>query len=150
MGPNNRQSTAAGPTFPTSVGLPADVREKTIALLNPVMADLFDLYSQTKQAHWNVKGMYFAQLHELFDDAAAEVLPFVDEVAERVTAVGGYATGTARMASKASRLPEYPVEAVNGADHLKALVDGSRSWRTRYGRASTNRPASATPTPPTC
>ena len=54
-------------TYKTRIDLPAEVREQVITLLNQHLADTFDLYSQAKQAHWNVKGPEFFQLHELFD-----------------------------------------------------------------------------------
>jgi starvation-inducible DNA-binding protein len=59
--------------FKTKNDLPAELREPIVALLNQQLADTFDLQSQTKQAHWNVKGMHFFQLHELFDKLAEEV-----------------------------------------------------------------------------
>jgi len=92
-------------------------------LCNQRLADSFDLYSQLKQAHWNVKGKDFFQLHTLFDTLAANVLEHVDLIAERTTALGGYATGTARMAAANSALPEYPTDAVDGPDHVRALVE---------------------------
>ena len=67
--------------------------------------------------------MDFYQLHEFFDDLAEELLGFVDEIAERVTALGGTATGTARMAAAASRLPEYGLNLVDGRDHVEALAE---------------------------
>jgi len=94
-----------------------------IQLLNGRLADTADLYSQVKQAHWNVKGSDFYQLHELFDQLAGEVFPFIDLIAERATALGGLALGTSRMAAAASTLPEYPLEAADGQGHLKALID---------------------------
>jgi starvation-inducible DNA-binding protein len=117
------QANAKTRNFRTSVGMKPDVREKSVALLNQHLAACFDLYSQTKQAHWNVKGMDFIQLHELFDELAETVLPFVDLIAERVTTLGGYATGTTRMAAADSKLPEYPTNATQGKDHLEALVE---------------------------
>ncbi|HSF58451.1 MAG TPA: DNA starvation/stationary phase protection protein Dps, partial [Candidatus Binatia bacterium] len=42
-------------TYKTRIDLPAEVREQVITLLNQHLADTFDLYSQAKQAHWNVK-----------------------------------------------------------------------------------------------
>jgi starvation-inducible DNA-binding protein len=108
--------------FSTKNDLTPDVREKAIALLNQHLADTSDLYSQTKQAHWNVKGMHFFQLHELFDKLAEEVEEYIDLIAERVTALGGTAQGTARMAAEASRLPEYPRDAVGGRQHVEALT----------------------------
>lgn len=109
-------------TFPTRIDLAPGARNKSIALLNQVLADTFDLYSQTKQAHWNVKGLQFFQLHELFDTLAESLEDQVDLIAERVTALGGTALGTARMVSVASRIPEYPMHAVEGRQHLELLA----------------------------
>ena len=77
-------------TYRTRVDLPSEVREQMITLLNQHRADTFDLYSQAKQAHWNVKGPEFFQLHELFDKLADEAEGYVDLIAERVTALGGH------------------------------------------------------------
>lgn len=107
--------------FPTRIDLPEDARQELVALLNQQLADNADLYSQVKQAHWNVKGLHFRPLHELFDDLADGIQGFTDELAERATALGGYATGTVRMAAEASTLPEYPVDAVDGNAHLEAV-----------------------------
>jgi starvation-inducible DNA-binding protein len=109
--------------FATRIDLPADKRAQLIELLNQQLADTFDLYSQTKQAHWNVKGSDFYQLHELFDELAAQVLEYVDMIAERATTLGGMAMGTARMAAANSRLEEYPADAVDGLQHVEALAE---------------------------
>lgn len=110
-------------TFKTRIDLPADRREKLIALLNQQLADTFDLYSQSKQAHWNVKGPQFHQLHELFDDLAEELQGYTDLIAERATALGGTALGTVRMSAEASRLNEYPLDAGGSMQHVEALAE---------------------------
>jgi starvation-inducible DNA-binding protein len=110
-------------TFTTHIDIPAEKREVLIRTLNASLADTFDLFSQIKQAHWNVKGKDFIQLHLLFDEIAAEIEEFVDEIAERVTTLGGYANGTVRMAAANSSLPEYPTDAVEGMKHVAALVE---------------------------
>ncbi|MEB3287956.1 MAG: DNA starvation/stationary phase protection protein Dps [Vampirovibrionales bacterium] len=112
--------------FPTRHDLSETVRQEVGNFLNQVLATTSDLYSQIKQAHWNVKGKDFIQLHELFDELGEEVSAYVDDVAERVTALGGTAFGTNRMSAEASLIKEYPVEAVEGREHLTALAD-------RYG-----------------
>ena len=99
------------PTFPSHIGLPESDRQILIELLNGRLADTADLYSQVKHAHWNVKGPNFFQLHQLFDQLAAELIPYIDLIAERATALGGAAMGTTRLAAANSLLPEYPVEA---------------------------------------
>ncbi|MEN9248892.1 MAG: DNA starvation/stationary phase protection protein Dps [Gloeomargarita sp. GXS_bins_116] len=109
--------------YPTRLDLSAEVRSQVIAILNQALANTLDLYTQTKQAHWNVKGSDFYALHELFDEMAGELLEYVDDLAERVTALAGVAQGTVRMVAQASQLPEYPADAVNSKDHLVALAD---------------------------
>jgi starvation-inducible DNA-binding protein len=107
----------------TSIDLDVETRQQIVALLNQQLADTFDLYSQTKQAHWNVKGPQFFQLHELFDKLAAELLDHVDTIAERSTTLGGTALGTARMAAANSRLPEYSAVTIAGRESVEALVE---------------------------
>lgn len=119
----------------TSHDLPRDTRDRMISLLNRQLADTFDLYSQVKQAHWNVKGPNFQQLHELFDEVALGVLPFVDEIAERATALGGAARGTARMTAATSRLEELSAEAIDGPDAVEAVA------KALAGAAATTRAA---------
>ncbi len=109
--------------FDTKIGIDEPERRELIALLNRQMAANLDLYTQAKQAHWNVKGMDFFQLHELFDQLAAAVEPFTDDLAERATALGGVARGTVRMAAGATELAEFPDDAVGGREHLEVVRD---------------------------
>ena len=115
--------------------IPLEIRDQMVTLLNQQLADTFDLYSQTKQAHWNVKGSEFFQLHELYDKLAEEVLAYIDLIAERATSLGGTAEGTARMAAANSRLPEYPADEAGSHHSVDLLAE-------RYaGLAATTRAA---------
>ena len=105
----------------TQIDLAQDRRAALVELLNPSLADLTDLYLQTKHAHWNVKGPNFIALHELFDKIAEAVEEHIDDVAERVTALGGTAEGLLGAVAQRTRLPKYPANAVNGLDHVRAL-----------------------------
>src|SRR5688572_21847337 len=116
---------------PTRNDLPANVREQMVNLLNQNTFDAFDLYSQVKHAHWNVKGRDFFQLHELFDALAAKLLGHIDTMAERATALGGTATGTVRATAAASRIPEFPTDVFEGMRQVEALSD-------RYARLAAN------------
>jgi len=116
-------STSLNRQFETGVDLTDDVRTAMIILLNEQLAANFDLQSQVKQAHWNVKGIHFYPMHLLFDELAAHLAELTDEIAERVTAIGGYAMGTVRMAAENSTVPEIPTDINSGADYVKALVD---------------------------
>jgi starvation-inducible DNA-binding protein len=110
-------------TFTTRIDIPESSRADLVELLNARLADTFDLYSQLKQAHWNVKGSDFIQLHLLYDEIAESVIEYVDAIAERATALGGLALCTARMAAAASTLAEYPIGAVEGMDTVAAVSD---------------------------
>ena len=110
-------------TFTTHIDIPAEKRHALIETLNRHLAETLDLYTQVKQAHWNVKGKEFYQLHLLFDEIAEEIEPFIDLLAERVTLMGGYALGTARMAAEHSTLPEFPTDLTEGREHIEALVE---------------------------
>ena len=105
----------------TKIDIAKGKREKLIAILNQRLADASDLKSQAKQAHWNVKGMNFIALHELFDKVGTELDPIVDDIAERVTTLGGTALGTVRTAAQNSSLAEYPLEITDGPAHVDAL-----------------------------
>jgi starvation-inducible DNA-binding protein len=106
---------------PTKNDLSAKIRKGVIELLNARLADLIDLQLQTKQAHWNVKGPNFIALHELFDSIAGEILPYIDDTAERIVQLGGTADGTLGGVAKRTELKGYPVGAVSGEEHVEAL-----------------------------
>src|SRR5438270_1946509 len=107
--------------FKTKNDIPEATRVKVVELLNARLADCIDLQTQTKQAHWNVKGPSFIALHELFDKINEDVEDYVDDIAERAVQLGGVAEGTARMAAKCSSLDEYPRNTVDGRSHVDAL-----------------------------
>lgn len=107
----------------TRIDIPDAARPELVDVLNRQLADALDLYTQTKYAHWNVKGSDFIQLHELFDELAGHLIAFVDLIAERATTLGGTALGTARMSAGASRLAEYPEDAIEGMRAVTALAD---------------------------
>jgi len=124
---------------PTRIDVKPKLRETMIALLNVQLADTLDLYTQVKQAHWNVKGPYFIALHELFDKLAEDLEEPVDDIAERVTALGGIARGTARIAASSSRLKELP-HSYDGMKMVSLLADRyaalAASTRTAIDSAS--------------
>lgn len=106
----------------THVDIAPDVRAAMCEELNITMGTAIDLYTQVKQAHWNIKGPWFVSRHLLFDDLASHLRAWSDELAERISTLGGYAYGTARCAADKSMLSEYNLDAVDGKTHLQALV----------------------------
>ncbi len=106
---------------PTKNDLPEVTRRQMIDLCNARLADAIDLQTQTKQAHWNVKGPHFIALHELFDKVNEDVEGYVDLLAERAVQLGGSTEGTARSVAKRSTLAEYPLKSGTGRQHVDAL-----------------------------
>jgi starvation-inducible DNA-binding protein len=111
--------------------LPEETRQAMVTLLNYRLADALDLYLQTKQAHWNVKGPSFIALHELFDSVAEHVEAQSDTLAERAVALGGVAEGTLQAVSERSTLAAYDRALVSGMGHVRALSDALAA----YGKA---------------
>jgi len=107
--------------YTTKNDLPEKTRRQIIELCNARLADAIDLQTQTKQAHWNVKGPHFIALHELFDKVNEDVEDYVDLIAERSVQLGGVVDGTARSVANRSTLPEYPVKGGDGRQHVDAL-----------------------------
>jgi starvation-inducible DNA-binding protein len=117
--------------YKTRIDLPEKTRRNVIGVLNDRLADAIDMQSQTKQAHWNVKGPHFIALHELFDKISDVLLEQIDEIAERVTSLGGTAEGTVAVAAKRSKLKNYPLSITAGKDHLFYLS----TQLAQYGKA---------------
>src|SRR3954454_16728601 len=116
---------------PTKNDLPEKTRKKSIELLNARLADVIDLQTQMKQAHWNVKGPHFIALHKLFDEVNEAVEEYVDMSAERAVQLGGIALCTARVVAGSSSLPEYPLDITAGEQH----VDAVSSALAAFGKA---------------
>ena len=104
--------------YKTKIDLSEKIRRNVIVILNDRLSDAIDLQSQIKQAHWNVKGPHFIALHELFDKISDVVLEQIDDIAERVSSLGGTAEGTVAVAAKRSKLKNYPLSITAGKDHL--------------------------------
>jgi starvation-inducible DNA-binding protein len=125
-------SDADTAVFPTRNDLPAPVRARAGELLNQRLADCIDLQTQCKQAHWNVKGVNFIALHELFDDINETVEDYVDLLAERVVQLGGVAEGTVRVVAERSTLDRYPLLVTAADQHVDALA----SALAAFGRST--------------
>ena len=105
----------------TKIDLSEKVRVQVAALLQARLSDAQDLVTHAKQAHWNVKGSQFIALHELFDKVYEHAGEYADLLAERIVQLGGTAEGTARVTAKRSELPEYPLNIIDGKDHVEML-----------------------------
>ncbi len=74
--------------------LPEDARKKVAEELSKVLADTYALFLKTQNYHWNVVGPDFNDLHDMFEKQYDELFEAIDEVAERIRAIGFKAPGT--------------------------------------------------------
>ena len=107
----------------TRIDLPDKSRRRVTGLLGARLVDLIDLRLSTKQAHWNVKGPGFMELHEFFDELAGRLEGRADELAERITTLGGTALGRSQIVAKHSTVEPYGDDVFLGTKHLVALAE---------------------------
>ncbi len=108
--------------------LSLEVRIEAIDLLSKSLATCFDLYTQTKSFHWNLKGKEYIGLHLFADELAAYLIALVDWLAERITALGGTADGSIKATSAATLLAPFPLAPFTTEAYLGALSDRYASF----------------------
>ena len=77
-----------------NTGIDRDDRELIAAGLSRLLADSYTLYLKTHNYHWNVTGPQFNTLHQMFETQYTELAAAVDEIAERIRALGVRAPGS--------------------------------------------------------
>lgn len=77
-----------------NLGINSEDRHKIATGLASLLADSYSLYLKTHNYHWNVEGPLFNTLHEMFEVQYTELAAAVDEIAERIRALGIKAPGS--------------------------------------------------------
>lgn len=77
-----------------NIGLTDEQRQKIAEGLSRVLADSYSLYIKSHNYHWNVTGPQFSALHTMFEVQYSELAPAIDEIAERIRALGHLAPGS--------------------------------------------------------
>lgn len=93
-----------------NIGLVPNSRQKVIDMLGNIVADQYILYTKTRNYHWNVIGEDFIQYHKLFEDQYSAIDEDIDEVAERIRALGGKTPATLGEFLKSTTLKEHPAK----------------------------------------
>lgn len=114
------------PAATAGTGLPA--------ALNQVLADSYALMSLTHLAHWNVEGPGFFALHTAFQTQYEELFTAIDEIAERLRALGAYAIGGLETFARAARMPEFAAP-LKQEDYVRALIDANEKLLADAARA---------------
>lgn len=101
-------------------------RKLVAGALSHILADTYNIYLRTQNFHWNLVGPEFYFLHILFEKQYEELADAVDEIAERVRALGYYVDATFSGFQKMTSLKEMDKQAskMSIKDMLKNLLDG--------------------------
>src|SRR5690242_8473478 len=111
MATNTRRTAAEVTHFQASTGLSASLQR--------VLVDLVELHLQGKQAHWNVVGHNFRDLHLQLDEIVDEAREAADTIAERMRALKAYPDGRTETVVATTTLPAFP----QGAQDVSTVVD---------------------------
>ncbi|WP_251358614.1 Dps family protein [Kangiella sp. TOML190] len=90
--------------------------------LSKLLADTYSLYLQTHNFHWNVTGPFFQSLHTLFEDHYTELAVAVDDIAERIRALGITAPGTYAEFAKLTQIKEVAGN-IGATEMIERLVE---------------------------
>lgn len=83
-------------------GIEEQNREKNAQVLFQLLSSTYFLYLKTQNYHWNVTGTLFYSLHRLFQTQYEELSEAIDEIAERIRALGHFPQGSFAAFSKAT------------------------------------------------
>ncbi len=89
-----------------NIGIKEDARTEIAAGVSRVLADSYSLYLKTHNFHWNVTGPMFNSLHNMFEEQYTELATAIDEIAERIRALGERAPGSYSEYQKLTSIPE--------------------------------------------
>jgi len=98
------------------------MKNRVIDSLQPLLADYQVLYQKLRSFHWNVRGPLFFELHLKFEELYTDAATKVDDLAERVLALGGRPLSTLQSQLEAARLVENAGEA-DASAMVRELVD---------------------------
>ena len=109
-----------------NIGINAEDRQQISAGLAKLLADSYSLYLKTHNYHWNVEGPMFNTLHLMFEEHYTELAPAVDEIAERIRALGVKAPGSYSAFGKLTSIEEATGDE-SAEEMIRQLVIGQET-----------------------
>ncbi|KAA2236590.1 Dps family protein [Salinarimonas soli] len=115
--------------------LPQSAVHDIAGALNAILADTFALYLKTRNFHWHVSGPHFRDYHLLLDEQAAQLLPIIDVLAERVRKLGETTIRSVGHVARLARIPDNDAVFVEPSDMLAELRDDTLAYTARLREA---------------
>jgi starvation-inducible DNA-binding protein len=97
--------------------------KESALILNTLLADEYVLYTKTRNAHWNVQGPNFIELHKFFETQYDALDSIIDDVAERIRALGHFALGTLSDFKSLARVSEHNHDFSDQANIIRTLLE---------------------------
>ena len=104
------------------IGIKKQHLEAVTEILSKALADEFLLYTKTRNAHWNVEGSDFHSMHKFFEDQYNQLDETMDDVAERIRALGHYAPATLASFLSLTHLSENSRSKNDSQGFIKELL----------------------------
>ena len=119
----------AGSMPQVNIGISEEDRKAVAEGLSSFLSDAFTLYLKTHNFHWNVTGQMFNALHVMFETQYTEQWGALDDIAERIRALGFNAPGSYAEFIRLSSLPEEPglTETIDWREMVRQLVTGNEA-----------------------
>lgn len=124
--PNKIEADFTSSNLDINIGISEKHRKLVCRGLSKLLADSYLLYLKTQNYHWNVTGKMFQPLHTLFEEHYREMAESIDEIAERIRALGEYAPGSFSSFSKFSSIKEES-SIPTAEEMIQNLVQGNEA-----------------------
>ena len=105
-----------------TIGIPDHGIEEITTFLNILLADEYVLYTKTRNAHWNVNGPNFHELHTFFGNQYGALGGMTDDIAERIRSLGHFAIGSLKDFLSITHMGEEKHDFSNATQIIQTLV----------------------------
>ncbi|MDI5897535.1 Dps family protein [Flavobacterium yafengii] len=105
------------------IGISQEHLKNSISILSSILANEMTLYVKLRKFHWNVSGESFMEFHKLFESQYTQLEASIDEVAERISKLGGKTIGTMKEFSDLTIIKESPNHYPSQKEMVKELLE---------------------------
>ena len=102
-------------------------RQSVTEILSSILSDEYVLYTKTRNYHWNVVGPHFSDYHKTFEEQYEGLSEDIDEIAERIRALGFKVSSSLSEFQKNSQIKEHPGEYPNASTMVSNLLNDHES-----------------------
>ena len=106
-----------------TLGIPENDIKEVVTFLNILLADEYVLYTKTRNAHWNITGPAFYELHKFFESQYESLDKSIDDLAERVRSLGHFALGSMKDFLSVTHMSEENHDFSNSKQIIQTLLN---------------------------